>query len=139
MPRSARILLAGGRDHQGVGGLARVSEGYTDSGIAVRFCPGEESVPQSDQEVFQSARRELFSAVIGDVMDKMGLLQQFLPPAIVPLDRSMVVWRYPDTDSMAGMSAIVLGSMVAPICALIAGGLVIWCARKIRIQRSPLP
>ncbi len=48
-------------------------------------------MPQPDQEVFQSARRELFSAVIGDVMDKMGLLQQFLPPAVVPLDRSMVV------------------------------------------------
>ncbi len=45
----------------------------------------------SDQETFQSARRELFSAVIGDVMDKLGLQQQFLPPAIVPLDRSMVV------------------------------------------------
>jgi regulator of RNase E activity RraA len=45
----------------------------------------------SDQEIFPSARRELFSAVIGDVMDKMGLLQQFLPPAIVPLERSMVV------------------------------------------------
>jgi regulator of RNase E activity RraA len=48
-------------------------------------------VPKSDQETFQSARRELFSAVIGDVMDKMGLLHQFLPPGIVPLDRSMVI------------------------------------------------
>ncbi|MGB7264819.1 MAG: RraA family protein [Terracidiphilus sp.] len=44
-----------------------------------------------DHELFQSARRELFSAVIGDVMDKMGLQRQFLPPAIVPLERSMVV------------------------------------------------
>ncbi len=44
-----------------------------------------------DEEKFQSARRELFSAVIGDVMDKMGLQHQFLPPAIVPLERSMVV------------------------------------------------
>jgi regulator of RNase E activity RraA len=48
-------------------------------------------VPQPDSETFQSARRELFSAVIGDVMDKLGLQQQFLPPAIVPLERSMVV------------------------------------------------
>ncbi|MFZ0338785.1 MAG: RraA family protein [Terracidiphilus sp.] len=48
-------------------------------------------MPQSDQEIFQSVRRELFSAVIGDVMDKMGLLQQFLPPSIIPLDRSMVI------------------------------------------------
>ncbi|HEX4028729.1 MAG TPA: RraA family protein [Terracidiphilus sp.] len=45
----------------------------------------------SDVEVFQSARRELFSAVLGDVMDKMGLRSQFLPPAIAPLERSMVV------------------------------------------------
>ncbi len=45
----------------------------------------------SDSEVFQSARRELFSAVLGDVMDKMGLRRQFLPPAIVPLERAMVV------------------------------------------------
>jgi regulator of RNase E activity RraA len=45
----------------------------------------------SDAEVFQLARRELFSAVLGDVMDKMGLRSQFLPPAIAPLERSMVV------------------------------------------------
>ena len=45
----------------------------------------------TDEELFASAKRELFSAVIGDVMDKMGLLHQFLPPAIVPLERSMTV------------------------------------------------
>ena len=45
----------------------------------------------SDNDLFSSARKELFSAVIGDVMDKMGFLHQFLPPAIIPLDRSMVV------------------------------------------------
>ena len=44
-----------------------------------------------DHELFQSVRRELFSAVIGDVMDKMGLQHQFLPPQIVPLERSMVL------------------------------------------------
>jgi regulator of RNase E activity RraA len=48
-------------------------------------------MPESDTEIFQSARRELFSAVIGDVMDKLGLKQQFLPPAIVPLELAMVV------------------------------------------------
>jgi regulator of RNase E activity RraA len=46
---------------------------------------------KSDQEIFRSARRELFSAVIGDVMDKLGLQQQFLPPAIIPLDRRLIV------------------------------------------------
>ena len=45
----------------------------------------------TDAELFQSARRELFSAVIGDVMDKLGFQHQFLPPQIVPLDRSMIV------------------------------------------------
>jgi regulator of RNase E activity RraA len=45
----------------------------------------------ADEELFRSARRELFSAVIGDVMDKFGFQHQFLPPAIMPLDRAMVV------------------------------------------------
>lgn len=45
----------------------------------------------TDAELFQSARRELFSAVIGDVMDKLGFLRQFLPPQIIPLERSMIV------------------------------------------------
>lgn len=44
-----------------------------------------------DSELFPSVRRDLFSAVIGDVMDKMGFVHQFLPPAIVPLDRKMVL------------------------------------------------
>ena len=35
----------------------------------------------SDEEMFAIARKELFPAVVGDVMDKMGLLHQFLPPA----------------------------------------------------------
>ncbi len=46
---------------------------------------------QSDEELFQLARQELFPAVVGDVMDKLGLLQQFLPPQIKPLDAKMVV------------------------------------------------
>src|SRR5579871_462498 len=37
------------------------------------------------------ARRELFAAVIGDVMDQMGLRRQFLPQPIQPLQRDMVV------------------------------------------------
>jgi regulator of RNase E activity RraA len=45
----------------------------------------------SDDELFQSARSELFSAVIGDVMDKLGFQHQFLPPAIMPLERAMIV------------------------------------------------
>jgi regulator of RNase E activity RraA len=45
----------------------------------------------TDAELFQQARQELSSAVIGDAMDKMGFQHQFLPPAIKPLDRAMVL------------------------------------------------
>jgi len=44
-----------------------------------------------DSELFAMARRELFTAVVGDVMDKLRLFHQFLPREIQPLDRSMVV------------------------------------------------
>jgi 4-hydroxy-4-methyl-2-oxoglutarate aldolase len=43
-----------------------------------------------DLALFAAVRRELFSAVIGDVMDKMGLRHQFLPPSIQPLGLDMV-------------------------------------------------
>ena len=46
---------------------------------------------QSDEELFAIARRELFTAVVGDVMDKIGLLRQFLSPKIQPLREDMVV------------------------------------------------
>ena len=46
---------------------------------------------RSDEELFAIARRELFPAVVGDVMDKIGLLHQFLPPAIRPLRDDMVL------------------------------------------------
>ena len=45
----------------------------------------------SDQELFDIAKRELFTAVVGDVMDKMGLQRQFLPPQIRPTSDDMVV------------------------------------------------
>ena len=45
----------------------------------------------SDEELFDSLRRDLFTAVVGDVMDTMGLLRQFLPPQIKPLRHDMVV------------------------------------------------
>src|SRR5215212_5898368 len=46
---------------------------------------------QSDEELFAIARRELFTAVVGDVMDKLGLQRQFLFPQIQPLRDDMVV------------------------------------------------
>jgi regulator of RNase E activity RraA len=49
---------------------------------------------QSGDELFNAIRRELFSAVVGDAMDKVGYLQQFLPPYLKPLrDDMMVVGR----------------------------------------------
>ena len=46
---------------------------------------------QSDDELFQLAHRELFTAVVGDVMDKLGLRRQFLSPQIQPLRDDMIV------------------------------------------------
>jgi regulator of RNase E activity RraA len=46
---------------------------------------------ETDDELFDLARRELFTAVVGDVMDKRGLNRQFLPPEIKPLRADMVV------------------------------------------------
>ena len=45
----------------------------------------------SDEELYGTIRHDLFTAVVGDVMDTMGLLRQFLPPQIKPLHDDMVV------------------------------------------------
>lgn len=45
---------------------------------------------KNDGELFTLARTELFTAVVGDVMDKAGLRRQFLPPEIQPLAPEMV-------------------------------------------------
>ena len=45
----------------------------------------------SDDELYNTIRRDLFTAVVGDVMDTVGLLRQFLPPQIKPLRDDMVV------------------------------------------------
>lgn len=46
---------------------------------------------KSDDELFAVAQRELFTCVVGDVMDKLGLQHQFLPPQIQPLRQDMVL------------------------------------------------
>ena len=45
----------------------------------------------SDEDLFARARRDLFSAVIGDTLDLLGRRHQFLPPEIQPLRDDMVV------------------------------------------------
>ena len=46
---------------------------------------------KSDEELLSLIKSELFSAVVGDVMDQMDLRHQFLPPQITPLKDHMVV------------------------------------------------
>ncbi len=46
---------------------------------------------KNDDELFRIIKRELYSAVIGDIMDKQGYLHQFLPPQIQPLCDGMIV------------------------------------------------
>ncbi len=45
----------------------------------------------NDTELFALMRRQLFTAVVGDVMDKMGRTHQILPPHLRPLRDDMVV------------------------------------------------
>jgi 4-hydroxy-4-methyl-2-oxoglutarate aldolase len=44
-----------------------------------------------DQELFELIRNNLFTAVVGDVLDVLGYQRQFLPPGIMPLQRHMRV------------------------------------------------
>lgn len=46
---------------------------------------------QNDDALFAMIRRELFTAVVGDVLDNQGYTRQFLPPNIRPLRNNMVV------------------------------------------------
>ena len=52
---------------------------------------GGEMLWQSDEELFRIVKKELFTCVVGDVMDKMRLQHQFLPPQIRPLNPDMVL------------------------------------------------
>ncbi len=45
----------------------------------------------SDEELFLIAERELFTCVVGDVMDRLQLIHQFLPPEIRSLRQDMAV------------------------------------------------
>lgn len=45
----------------------------------------------NDKELFFLAKQELFPALVGDVLDKLGYLHQFLPPGLKPIRPDMVV------------------------------------------------
>lgn len=44
-----------------------------------------------DKELFAIMKQKLFPAIVGDVMDKMGFIHQFLPPQVKPLSSDMVI------------------------------------------------
>ncbi len=44
-----------------------------------------------DPELFTMARDKLFTAVVGDIMDSLGIMHQFLPPQIQGLHEDMIV------------------------------------------------
>lgn len=46
---------------------------------------------KNDEELFSIAKRELFVALVGDILDKIGFRHQFLPPNIKPLQNDFVV------------------------------------------------
>lgn len=46
---------------------------------------------ETDKELFSLMKQYLYTAVVGDIMDEMGLRRQFLPPRIRPLREDMVL------------------------------------------------
>ena len=46
---------------------------------------------KDDKALFVLIKEELYTAVVGDIMDKMGYTRQFLPPRIRPLRNDMVI------------------------------------------------
>ena len=47
--------------------------------------------PTQDEALFGVMKKELFSAILGDVLDQMGFRSQFLPPALRPLRPDLVL------------------------------------------------
>ena len=52
---------------------------------------GKIQIMQNDDQLFELMKTQLFSAVIGDIMDKLGFLNQFLSPKIQPLREYMLI------------------------------------------------
>lgn len=47
-------------------------------------------MPRDPDDLFAILRRELFTCVVGGVLDKLGFQHQFLPPQIQPLRQDMM-------------------------------------------------
>jgi hypothetical protein len=54
------------------------------SGRHIRANSRSNMWPMDDNALFSSLRDKLFTAVVGDVLDKLGWRRQFLPQAIGP-------------------------------------------------------
>ncbi len=48
----------------------------------------------NDNELFRVIKEELYTPVVGDILDGMGMYHQFLPQAIQPMESSMKVVGY---------------------------------------------
>ena len=59
--------------------------------MCFEFAGGAMGIWKDDDELFAQAELELFTCVIGDVMDKLSLFHQFLPPRIRPLNPATVM------------------------------------------------
>jgi regulator of RNase E activity RraA len=67
----------------------------------------------NDKKLFELIKTELYTAVVGDIMDKLGYKHQFLPPQIRPLredmflvGRAMTVLEADVPESDAGVNPI---------------------------------
>ncbi len=88
---------------------------------------------KDDAELFELMRRKLFTAVVGDILDEMGLLRQFLPPEIRPLRDDMIVagramtvveQDYPEADATPKPFGVMLAALddLKPNEVYLAGG-----------------
>jgi len=64
----------------------RAANDYSDARAATRFMATEW---KSDNELFALVTRELYTPVVGDILDDLGYTHQFLPQPIQPLHDEM--------------------------------------------------
>ena len=65
---------------------------------------------KSDKELFDLIKTELYTPVVGDILDKYGKIHQFLPPQIQPMrETDIIVGR-----AMPAIITDVYGPQVKP-------------------------
>ena len=74
------------------------------------------TLPDTDQELFALMKRDLFTAVVGDVLDAAGYTRQFLPPEIRALHPDMVVagWAMPILEADCFTEEVVVDAKKSP-------------------------